>query len=164
MTRALRVLGGWASAWLLCTAPTIADDLRVRQLESEVNRLQGDLTTLAARVEQLERINRGRSSEGSQPTLRSPGSDSSAWLVASNWNRVQPGMQVADVISLLGRPTSTRTSDSGAIRMLMYALELGPRTVLAGNVVLSEKGVTDVHPPEILPPLQTPILKKQSSD
>ena len=164
MRRGLRVLAGCAIAWLLFASPTLADDLRVQQLESEVNRLQRELTTLAARVEQLERINRGRGSEGSQPTLRSPGSDSPAWLVAANWNRLQPGMSVADVISLLGRPTSTRTSDSGAVRMLMYALELGPQTVLAGNVMLGEKGVTEVHRPQILPPLQTPILKQHSPD
>jgi hypothetical protein len=56
-------------------------------------------------------------------------------------------MKDIEVIALLGRPTTVRKEDDGKRHVLLYALELGPNAVLAGNVELTETGVTQVNKP-----------------
>jgi hypothetical protein len=56
-------------------------------------------------------------------------------------------MKDIDVIALLGRPTTVRKEDDGKKHVLLYALELGPTAVLAGNVELTESGVAQVNRP-----------------
>jgi hypothetical protein len=58
-------------------------------------------------------------------------------------------MKELDVIALLGRPTSVRTDSDGKTRSLLYAMELGPTAVLAGNVRLSDAGVTEINKPAL---------------
>jgi hypothetical protein len=136
----------------LSALPASAQDaLRVRQLEGDVQRLERDIQAQARRIDQLEQSVR---SAGSQPLPTSPsllrqngGESSPAWLVSTNWDRVKPGMKDIDVIALLGRPTTVRKEDDGKKHVLLYALELGPTAVLAGNVELTESGVAQVNRP-----------------
>jgi hypothetical protein len=55
-------------------------------------------------------------------------------------------MQQTDVIALLGRPNAVRADAHGKTR-LVYALEIGPSAVLAGNVLLDDSGVVEVNKP-----------------
>ncbi len=129
------------------------DELRVRQLENEVNRLQRELDAQSRRIDALERSVRG----GPGTTLSPPPPDiirrstegSPAWLISTNWDRVRPGMKDLDVIALLGRPTSVHTEPDGKTHALLYALELGPTAVLAGDVRLNESGVIAIHKPTL---------------
>ena len=127
----------------------VVDDLRVRQLESEVNRLQRELDAQSRRIDELERG--ARAGALTPPALstapaeredRSPG-----WLVSTNWDRVKPGMKELDVIALLGRPTTVRADADGRRHSLMYAMELGPNAILAGSVTLGDAGVAEIHKP-----------------
>jgi hypothetical protein len=139
-------------ALLIVTLPAAAQDaLRVRQLESDVQRLERDIQAQSRRIDQLEQSLRGA---GTQPLPTSPsvlrqnaGEGSPAWLVSTNWDRVKVGMKDIEVIALLGRPTTVRKEDDGKRHVLLYALELGPNAVLAGNVELTETGVTQVNKP-----------------
>src|SRR5688500_7015963 len=92
----------------LLFAPLVgaADDLRVRQLENEVMRLQRELDGQSRRIEELERTvrNAGPSRPVASTTVR-PTDSSPAWLITSNWDRLKPGMKELDVIAVLGRPT-----------------------------------------------------------
>ncbi|HEU4627264.1 MAG TPA: hypothetical protein VFS52_21065 [Steroidobacteraceae bacterium] len=129
------------------------DELRVRQLENEVSRLQRELDAQSRRIDELERNLRGTTTRSLPPAppdaVRRNTESSPAWLVVTNWDRVKPGMKDIDVIALLGRPTTVRPDPDGKGHSLMYALELGPNAVLAGNVRLDEKGVAQVTKPTL---------------
>ena len=143
-----------AAALLMAALPASSQDaLRVRQLESDVQRLERDLQAQSRRIDQLEQSVRAA---GTQPLPTSPsllrqstGEGSPAWLVSTNWDRVKVGMKDVDVIALLGRPTSVHKEDDGKKHVLLYALELGPSAVLAGNVEFTESGVAQVHRPAL---------------
>jgi hypothetical protein len=127
----------------------VVDDLRVRQLENEVSRLQRDLDAQSRRIDELERGARSGALTPRAPAAapaeredRSP-----AWLLGTNWDRVKPGMKELDVIALLGRPTTVRTDVDGKRHSLMYAMELGPNAILAGSVNFGDAGVAEVHKP-----------------
>ena len=49
-------------------------------------------------------------------------------------------MRQTDVIALLGRSNVARADAQGKT-CLLYALEIGPSAVLAGNVLLDDSGV-----------------------
>jgi hypothetical protein len=141
-------------ALVLAAMPALPQDaLRVRQLEGDVQRLERDIQAQARRIDQLEQSVRSASTA---PALTSPsllrqgtGEGSPAWLVSTNWDRVKPGMKDIEVIALLGRPTTVRKEDDGKTHVLLYALELGPNVVLAGNVELNESGVAQISKPTL---------------
>lgn len=126
-----------------------ADDLRIRQLENEVLRLQRELDAQSRRLDVLERGARSGLTAPAPvaPSLSRRSEDSPAWLVPTNWNRIRPGMKELDVIALLGRPTSARADADGTGRTLFYALELGPTAILAGSVRFDSSGATEVSKP-----------------
>lgn len=141
-----------AAALLLAPLATAAEDLRIRQLENEVMRLQRQLDAQSRRIEELERSVRNSGAAGANRPLASatrPADSSPAWLVNSNWDRLRPGMTELEVIAVLGRPTSVRTDADGKVRALFYALELGPDAVLAGNVRMGDAGVADISRPTL---------------
>lgn len=141
----------WIAAFisLLGALPCRADELRERQLESQVQRLERELAAVSRRVEELERRGAMRSGSVLSPAPVRSAAESPAWLLTANWERIKPGMPVAQVVALLGRPTSTRSDANGKIQTLMYAMELGPEAVLAGSIAVNENGVTAVHRPEM---------------
>jgi hypothetical protein len=71
------------------------------------------------------------------------------WLTTANWDRVKPGMTALEVFAILGRPTSTRNGDDGRLRLLFYALELGPDKYLSGSIRLDDSGVMEINRPEL---------------
>lgn len=144
------ILSFAVAAAFLATGARAQDELRVRQLESEVMRLQRELDDQSRRIEELERSLRTSSVPRQftpAPTRAADGSP--AWLVTANWDRIRPGMKDLEVIAVLGRPTSARTDDEGKFHTLFYALELGPNAVLAGNVRMSDAGVAEINRPTL---------------
>jgi predicted RNase H-like nuclease (RuvC/YqgF family) len=145
-----KYLAGMALA-LIALPVSSQDALRVRQLEGDVQRLERDIQAQSRRIDQLEQSLRAASTAtlATSPSLlrQGTGEGSPAWLVSTNWDRVKPGMKDFDVIALLGRPTSVRKEDDGKRHVLLYALELGPSAVLAGNVELTESGVAQINKP-----------------
>jgi hypothetical protein len=141
-------LASLALFFTLAAATTQAqDDLRVRVLENEVMRLQRELDAQSRRIEDLERNARNPGTSRPAASVSRPTDSSPAWLVSANWDKVRPGMKELDVIALLGRPTSVRTEEDGKIRALLYAMELGPNAVLAGNVRMGDAGVAEINRP-----------------
>jgi hypothetical protein len=132
---------------LAAAAAPAEDELRVRVLENEVMRLQRELDAQSRRIEDLERNARNAGVSRPATPVARPADSSPAWLVSGNWDRVKPGMKELDVIALLGRPTSVRTEEDGKIRALLYAMELGPNAVLAGNVRMGDSGVAEINRP-----------------
>jgi hypothetical protein len=154
MPTLVRQLPVLVSALLLASPVSFAaggvDDLRVRQLEQDIMRLQRELDAQSRRLEGLERTQRSATSGMPTPAPATrPADNSPGWLVGTNWDRVRPGMKELDVIALLGRPTSVRMEDDGKGRALFYAMELGPNAILSGNVRLGDSGVTQVNRPAL---------------
>lgn len=133
---------------LMVASVACADDLRVRQLEADVARLQRELQAQARRIDELERDLRN---EGGRSGTRSGALPADAaprrWLVAANWELIKPQMKESEVLALLGPPTSVRDEDDGSTRVLLYALELDAFAVLAGNVRLDARGVRQINKP-----------------
>ncbi len=138
---------------LLTTLPAsaVVDDLRVRQLENEVMRLQRELDAQSRRIEELERATRTASIGRSTSAIAAsrPADSSPSWLTLANWDRIKPGMKELEVIAVLGRPTSVRTEENGTVHALLYAMELGPDAVLAGNVRMGDTGVAEINKPTL---------------
>src|SRR5689334_18021868 len=140
-----------AATTLAAPLPALAqDELRVRQLENEVSRLQREIDAQNQRIERLES---GTRISGASPptTVVTPrAADSSpAWLVSGNWDKVRTGMKELDVIALLGRPTSVHTNGDAKTHTMFYALELGPNSFLTGNVRFGDAGVAEVNKPTL---------------
>ena len=138
---------------LALAAPLAAfaqDDLRVRQLESEVMRLQRALDAQTQRIERLENGPRTLAS-APPPVISTPreADSSPAWLVSTNWDKLRTGMKELEVIALLGRPTSVHSDDSTKTHTMFYAMELGPNTFLTGNVRFGDAGVAEINRPAL---------------
>ncbi len=123
------------------------DDLRVRQLETELQRLQRELDAQSRRLQMLEQAARIVPPLVPSAPMSSAENSSPAWLVATIWDRIKPGMKAADVIAILGRPTSARYTDDGRIRVLFYAMEIGATALLAGNIRVDDTGVVEINRP-----------------
>jgi hypothetical protein len=141
-----------AAVALAAPLPVLAqDDLRVRQLENEVLRLQREIDAQNQRIERLESNARAPGSVPLPPSLVTPrAADSSpAWLVSTNWDKVRTGMKEIEVIALLGRPTSVRSDKDPPGHTMFYALELGPSQFLTGNVRFGDAGVAEINRPTL---------------
>ena len=140
-----------AATTLAAPLPAVAqDELRVRQLENEVSRLQREIDAQNQRIERLESGARISSTSPPSTVVAPRAADSSpAWLVSGNWDKVRTGMKELDVIALLGRPTSVHTNDDKKTHTMFYALELGPSTFLTGNVRFGDAGVAEINKPAL---------------
>jgi hypothetical protein len=123
------------------------DDWRVRQLESEVTRLQRALDAQSRRLEMLEQAARITPPATLPGPVPRPPNTSPAWLVGASWDLIKPGMKVAQVIAILGRPTSDRYSEEGKLRLMYYAMELAADAVLSGTIRLDDSGVVEINRP-----------------
>ncbi len=70
-----------------------------------------------------------------------------AWLDASRWALLKPGMSELEVVSLLGPPISMREKDGD--RVLLYAMEIGASGFLSGSVTLRDRVVLKTQKPEL---------------
>jgi hypothetical protein len=139
-----------AAATLAAPLPALAqDDLRLRQLENEVLRLQRSIDAQSQRIDRLE--SSSRSPGLAPPAAVSPRAveSSPAWLVSTNWDKLRTGMKELDVIALLGRPTSVHTDADTKAHTMFYAMELGPNTFLTGNVRFGDAGVAEINRPAL---------------
>ncbi len=153
MTSPVRLIASMVAA-VTFSMPALAqlpvDDLRVRQLESEVQRLQRQLDEQARRIQMLEQSARLATTS---PQLSAPSNaplvenTSPAWLVPESWDRIKRGMTTLQVIAVLGRPTSARDADDGKGRIFFYAMELAPGALLGGTIRLDDSGVVEINRP-----------------
>jgi hypothetical protein len=126
------------------------DEIRVRQLENEVQRLQREIDMQNQRIERLESGSRLSGSSPPPVTVAPRAAESSpGWLVSTNWDKVRTGMKELEVIALLGRPTSVHTDADAKVHTMFYAMELGPNSFLTGNVRFGDAGVAEINKPTL---------------
>lgn len=136
---------------VVTAAPVFAQQSeRVRQLEQEVNLLKNTVADQGRRIEMLERGLRGKSSaiESSASTatqIRTPSSFAYPWHDRNSWGRVKNGMSEAQVVFLLGRPTSVEAL--GSYRTLFYRGEVAGSGSVSGNIKLNDDRVYQVNTP-----------------
>ena len=140
----------WLGALALSLAAGVqADELREQRLEQQVQELRRQVDVQSRRIDQLERSVRPGAPTGQLDVGKAPPPpDASPWLVASNWDRVRPGMSAEQVTGMLGAPNSERPGAAGATTLL-YALEVQEGVFLAGRVELRDGKVTTVQKPEL---------------
>lgn len=150
---------------IMLLVPVLAsaqDSAELARLDQEVRQLQREVLTLSQLVTQLRsRIDRDQASSVQSgialPRIATGGQRSAApgaaatesrWINAAAWRSLRTGMSDLDVIAALGAPTSTRGVEPE--RILLYALEIGPSSFLAGSVTLRDRAVVSI---------ETPVLK-----
>lgn len=127
--------------------PALAqDDFRVMKLEQDLHNLENVVRDLSRQVADLKlQMTLSAGGPASRPRGGTPPAET--WLDGATWDRLRPGMSEADVVGILGGPTSAR-SEAGA-RVLFYATEVGPAGILAGRVTLHDGKVTEITRPEL---------------
>jgi hypothetical protein len=137
-------------AMMLLCAPLAApaNDLKTAKLEQDVRDLQRQMQALSRQVDEL-RSQLTRSGDRPTPRPSRPAAPAStdAWLDASKWQTVKPGMSELQVVSALGPPTSMRAEASE--RVLLYAMEIGSSGFLGGSVRLRDRVVIEVQAPTL---------------
>ena len=148
MARPLSVL--MLHAAILSGAPALviaADDLKVLQLEQDIRELQRQARLQAQQIDDL----RSRLARVVDPTAPAPpaasGAESTEWIDAARWRRLQPGMSELEVLTVLGPPTSIRGTEGQ--RVLLYALEIGKSGFLGGSVTLRDRMVSEIRLPTL---------------
>src|SRR6185369_9807305 len=119
---------------LLLSLPAMtlaADDSRVTRLEQDVRTLQRDVQVLTRQIDNLRLQSTRPSASGGAQAPSLPVTANPDWVDAGRWKRLHTGMSDLEVIAILGPPTSTRDIDHS--RQLLYAMEIGPASFLAGS-------------------------------
>jgi len=142
------------SAFAAASHAAPVDDSRVRQVEMDLRALQLLVDQQARRIDALESALRlPRAGRSPLPSTPVPPANKSAatvaWLQSANWDKLAPGMSEADVVRVLGPPTTTRRSENGNAQTMFYALELDAGGFLSGNVVLADQRVLEIHKPAL---------------
>lgn len=111
----------------------------VREQERKIERLEREVTRLASVARG------GKPPAGAARAVDPPG----RWVSFGAWEKLQPGMAEAEVITVLGAPTAVRLDDAG-LKTLLYTLELTGTGYLTGSVLLDTGGrVREVRAPEL---------------
>ncbi|HYP79833.1 MAG TPA: hypothetical protein VEQ17_06070 [Steroidobacteraceae bacterium] len=126
-------------------AATSADDLKVSQLDQDLRDLRRQVQEQQRQIEALRtQLARPGAPIPARPAA-APAADPTAWVDASKWQRIRPGMSELEVISVLGPPSSMRSQESA--RVLLYAMEIGSSGFLGGSVTFRNRVVTEVQNP-----------------
>lgn len=131
-------------------AAIAADDLKVAQLEQDVRDLQRQVLAQAQQITELRAQLNRPAQPGPAAPARSPqvaAGKNEAWLDASKWALLKPGMSELEVVSLLGPPISMR--EKAGDRVLLYAMEIGASGFLSGSVTLRDRVVLKTQKPEL---------------
>jgi outer membrane murein-binding lipoprotein Lpp len=136
-----------------CVVAMAADDFKVTRLEQDVRDLQRQVQALMRQVESQAGLppafadGAGRTRD--VPRAASPPAAQAlpAWVDATKWRRIPPGMSEIEVLGILGPPTSMRMQQGA--RVLLYAMEIGASGFLGGSITLRDRSVTAVQVPTL---------------
>jgi len=122
-----------------------ARDPRVDELTKETAQLKQRITDQDARIAELEKaVKFLQSAAAPQKPEPIPG-PTPAWHRPASWNLIKTGMSEAQVVSVLGPPTSVDSSIDQ--RTLIYAPDSRSTSTLKGSVTLIDDRVSAMTPP-----------------
>jgi hypothetical protein len=119
-------------------------DPRVDELTKQTAQLKRTIADQEARIAELEKAVKSLQS-AAQPAPTPIPSETPAWYKASNWIQIKTGMSEAQVIEILGPPTTVNASID--TRTLNYASDARSTTTLNGRVTLTGDRVIAMIPP-----------------
>ena len=119
-------------------------DPRVDELTKETAQLKQQITDQEARIAELERA--VKFLQSAAPPMPAPiPSPTLAWHQPSKWSQIKTGMSEAEVVAILGPPTSVDSSIDQ--RTLLYAPDSKSTSALKGSVTLIDDRVSAMTPP-----------------
>ncbi len=135
--------------WLLystlpLTAMAQTRDPRVDALVKDTAQLKRTVADQERRIAELEKTVRTLEAIAAPVPERIP-APTPPWQLASNWNLIKKGMSGAQVVEILGPPTSDETAID--MRTLYYQPDPHSTTTLNGSVTLVDDRVTAAVPP-----------------
>lgn len=141
-----RAISGIAAAVFMCVGASAQTppDPRIDQLTKETAQLRKALADQAARIAELERAVKNLQAVAAPLPTRIP-SEVPQWHHAANWTQVKTGMSEAQVVQILGSPTSVDTSID--TRVLLYQPDAKSTSQLKGSVTLTGDRVVAMVPP-----------------
>jgi hypothetical protein len=119
-------------------------DPRVDELTKETAQLKVRIADQEARIADLEKAVKALQSAAAPMPTPIP-SETPLWHKASNWTLIKTGMSEAQVVEMLGPPTSVDSSIDK--RILLYAPDASSTSTLKGSVTLIDDRVTAMTPP-----------------
>jgi hypothetical protein len=136
---------GTALTLLLC-GPAVAQthDPRVDELKKETAQLKRMIADQEQRIAELEKTVKALQAAAAPLPARIP-SETPLWHRPSNWAQIKTGMSEAEVVAILGPPTSVDTSIDR--RTLLYTPDAKSTSTLTGSVTLIGDRVTAMVPP-----------------
>ncbi len=139
------------AVFVAAAAPVFAQESeRVRQLQQDVDVLNSTVREQNRRIEALERVLSERvPAISSTITNATPTQEISSarqpWHDGKSWGLVKKGMSEAQVISILGPPTSVDAV--GGFKTLFYRGEVSGSGSVSGNIKLQDDRVWQVNTP-----------------
>ncbi len=136
--------------WLLYSAQTPvlraqARDPRVDKLTAETDELKRTVADQDKRIAELEKTVKMLQAAAAPPVPAPIPSSTPAWKTPTSWNLIKAGMSEAQVVGILGPPTSVQSvTDS---RTLFYQPGPNSTSTLNGSVSLKDDRVTATSPP-----------------
>jgi hypothetical protein len=119
-------------------------DPRVDELTKDVAQLKRTIADQGARIAELEKAMKNLQLAAPPLPAKIP-SEIPPWHRASNWTLIKTGMSEAQVVEILGPPTSVDVSID--TRTLLYAPDSRSTSTLQGSVTLTGDRVTAMVPP-----------------
>lgn len=119
-------------------------DPRVDELTKETARLKSRITDQEARIAELEKAVKFLQSAANPMPAPIP-AETPAWYRPANWNLIKTGMSEAQVVAILGTPTSVDSSIDK--RTLLYTPDMKSTSPLKGSVTLIDDRVSAMTPP-----------------
>jgi hypothetical protein len=130
--------------WMCGIATAQTHDPRVDELTKETAQLKRTIADQGARIAELEKAVKALQAAAPPLPSRIP-SETPPWHRASNWSLIKAGMSEAQVVEILGPPTSVDTSID--TRILLYAPDSQSTSTLKGSVTLTDDRVIAMVPP-----------------
>jgi hypothetical protein len=139
-----------ASLFAFASPLFAAEDFRVMKLEQDVRTLERQVQSLQRLVSELRQRSRSTDTmfELKSDSSAQPVDADTAWLKASGWNRVKPGMSELEVIEILGKPTALRP-DANDRKALLYTLDIGSTSFLTGSVAFDGGKAVEIQKPTL---------------
>jgi len=121
-----------------------APDPRIDELRKEAAQLKITIADQERRIAELERIVKALQVVAAPVPTAIP-TPIPPWHLAPNWILIKKGMSQAQVVEILGPPTSVDSTVD--VRTLFYQPDSRATTTLNGTVTLTDDRVTALVPP-----------------